>query len=319
MEIEINSKLLTLNCSPRVHATVCNGYFEGATVVDRENWTFNPERFKAAYKIVLACDSHTAVKLPAVSLHLFDVLTSTNQTAWELCDRGADAGTVVIALQQTAGKGQWGRQWSSPAGGLYLSVLLAPNLAIEHSAQLTLCSAWGIARTLRKIPGKLSGVSDQIPVQVKWLNDLVLQGRKLGGILTETRIRQGQISRAVVGVGINWANSVPETGVNLKSFLKQQEIPLIESLEMLAALTIYGVLFGYESWQQKGMEALLPSYLELLAFRDRPLVIDGRAGTIVGVTPQGELRVCLSTADTDSPQNVEVLLKPGTISLGYEV
>lgn len=288
-------------------------------MVDRENWTFNTERFDAAYKIVQAGDANSALKLPAVSLHLFDVLSSTNQTTWELGDRGAEAGTVVIALQQTAGKGQWGRQWSSPAGGLYLSVLLAPNLAIEHSAQLTLCSAWGIARTLREIPGKLSGVNDQIPVQVKWLNDLVLQGRKLGGILTETRIRQGQISQAVVGVGINWANPVPETGVNLKSFLEQQEIPLIESLEMLAALTLYGILYGYKSWQQKGMEALLPSYLELLAFRDRPLAIDGKSGTIIGVTPQGELRVRLSTTDTSAAPTVEILLKPGTISLGYEV
>ncbi len=211
------------------------------------------------------------------------------------------------------------------AGGLYLSTAFAPDLPVENIAQLTLCTAWGIAKALRDIPGRLSGVAGNIPVRVKWPNDLVLMKRKLGGILTETRIRQETITEAVVGVGINWTNPVPETGINLKSYLENQDLPLIGSLEMLTAIVLYGLLSGYQYWQQNGVDALLPAYLELLAYRDRPLIVNGLSGTIVGVTSTGELRISLHTSSpsrnrdlqTEDASHSEILLKPGTISLGY--
>ncbi len=287
---------------------------------------FSQERFEAAYQIVQLCadacvaDQLSTVLSPAVlslpTLHIFSRLASTNQTLWELLAQGVPIGSAAIALQQTAGRGQWGRQWQSSLGGLYLSVALAPELAVENSAQLTICTAWGIATALRTVPGKLSGVNTTIPVQVKWLNDLVLNGRKLGGILTETRVQQGKIRRAVVGVGVNWTNPVPETGINLQSYLEQQHTPLIESLEMLAAITLYGLLVGYHYWQAAGITAVLPAYLELLTHRDRPLTIDSQTGTITGVTATGELQVCL--CHSDGSVSHEILLKPGTISLGYE-
>lgn len=286
---------------------------------------FNQQRFEAAYQVVKLC-SPGSPSIPMGALHAFETVASTNQTAWKLLEQGATEGTAVIALTQTAGRGQWGRQWSSPPGGLYLSATLNPDLPVEHSAQLTLCTAWGIAKALREIPGQLSGINHQIPVQVKWLNDLVLKGRKLGGILTETRVRQERITRAVVGVGVNWTNLVPETGINLKSYLENLENPLIESLEMLTAITLNGLLTGYYYWQQQGIDALLPAYLELLAGRDRPLTLDGQSAKIMGVTATGELRVQLQSSDlngtrgsqtTFDPAAVEVLIKPGTISLGY--
>jgi BirA family biotin operon repressor/biotin-[acetyl-CoA-carboxylase] ligase len=286
---------------------------------------FNQQRFEAAYQVVKLC-SPGNLSVPIAALHVFETVPSTNQTAWKLLEQGAPVGTVVIALTQTAGRGQWGRQWSSPAGGLYLSATLNPDLPVEHSAQLTLCTAWGIAKALREIPGQLSGIDTQIPMQVKWPNDLVLKGRKLGGILTETRVRQERITRAVVGVGINWTNLVPETGINLKSYLEDLETPLVESLEMLTAITLNGLLTGYSAWQQQGIDALLPAYLELLAGRDRPITLDGQSAKIIGVTATGELRVRLQALDpnvtrasqtTFAPSAVEVLIKPGTISLGY--
>lgn len=191
-----------------------------------------------------------------LEFHIFDTLPSTNQTLWELIDRGAVPGTVVIALQQTAGKGQWGKQWESPVGGLYLSLALVPNLLASESAQLTLCSAWGIATALR---------DRDIPVFIKRPNDLMLSGRKLGGILTEARVQHEQISSAVVGVGINWTNPVPEMGINLQSFLETQPTRSITSLEMLAAITLEGLLSGYQSCSISGMETILPSYLQLLS------------------------------------------------------
>ncbi len=104
----------------------------------------NQQRLEAILAELQAVD---ASSLP--SIHVFETLPSTNQKLWDLLDAGAKPGTVVIANQQISGRGQWGRQWSSPIGGLYLSVAIAPNLPAEHSYQLTLGSAWGIANALR--------------------------------------------------------------------------------------------------------------------------------------------------------------------------
>lgn len=250
------------------------------------------------------------------SIHLFDELSSTNQTLWDLLDRGAPPGTVAIATRQTSGKGQWGRQWQSATGGLYLSLALTPNISASNALLLTLCSAWGIAIAAR---------AHQIPVFLKWPNDLILNGRKLGGILTETKINQGQITKAVVGVGINWTNPVPETGINLQTFLVHQPTPRIASLEMLAALTLYGIASGYQNFQKEGVETLLPSYRELMVSIGQPVIVDGCRGVVAGVSDTGQLRIELhpsATATKNSPTGAptpeEISLDPGTISLGYQ-
>jgi BirA family biotin operon repressor/biotin-[acetyl-CoA-carboxylase] ligase len=279
-------------------------------------------------------DSFSGLELPQGDfVHLFDEVISTNQTLWELLNQGASSGTVAIAARQTAGRGQWGRQWQSTQGGLYLSLALTPNIPASNSAQLTLCSAWGIAIALRAY---------NIPVFLKWPNDLLLLGRKLGGILTETRVQQGHITKAVVGVGINWSNAVPESGINLQSFYEQDLNPAVTGLEMLAAIVIQGLNLAYQRWSKAGIKALLPSYLELLDSLGRHVNVDGTPGIITGVTPTGELRVRLhsiqahtstdgsqiATAHSDEanfpgekatsiPRGREICLKPGTINLGY--
>jgi BirA family transcriptional regulator, biotin operon repressor / biotin---[acetyl-CoA-carboxylase] ligase len=273
---------------------------------------FNQQQFETAFQEVgehLSLSGHfQGIEPPqGIPLHAFETVLSTNRTLWELIDQGAIAPTVVLATQQTAGRGQRGRQWQSDAGGLYLSVALAPNLPASHSTQLTLCSAWGIATALR---------SYSIPVFIKWPNDLLLLGRKLGGILTETRIQQGQITKAVVGVGINWRNGVPESGINLQSFCEEQLSLSVNSLEMLAAIVLHGVLSGYQRWSDEGMERLLPSYLELFESQGCHVIVDGKPGIVIGITPMGELRVSLKSLNSKETAS-EICLKPGTISLGY--
>lgn len=237
-------------------------------------------------------------------LHIYETLPSTNQTLWQLIKEGAKPGTVVIASHQTAGRGQWGHQWYSPVGGLYLSYALAPNIPVADSFQLTMRSAWGIATTLG---------DRNIPVQLKWLNDLLLDDRKLGGILTETKVKQGIITQAIIGVGINWTNPVPETGINLKSFLAQQH-QTITSLEMLAAITLEGIVRG----MKEPLETLLPAYEQLLTSIGCLVTIDGRNGVIVGVSSTGYLRVRLEAMENTPTDILEIPLKPGSISFGYK-
>lgn len=243
------------------------------------------------------------------SLHIFDSVTSTNQTLWNLLAQGGQPGCVVIATQQTAGRGQWGRQWISANGGLYVSVAINSKLEATDSYQLTLATAWGIAAQLRNC-----GVN----VGIKWPNDLVLNSRKLGGILTETKVKGGKITQAVIGVGINWANPVPETGINLELWQASQPVKPISCLEMLTSKVLLGIESGIECLFEEGVNILLSHYLDLLTNMGDRVHFNNLVGTIVGVTPQGNLRVNVETYNTEKVIAPEIYIEPGTISLGYQ-
>ncbi|NJM97722.1 MAG: biotin--[acetyl-CoA-carboxylase] ligase [Phormidesmis sp. RL_2_1] len=211
---------------------------------------------------------------PKFDVHLFDSLPSTSTQLWKMLAAGAGSGTVAIARRQTSGRGQRGRSWQSEPGGLYLSLALEPDWPIAHSAQLTCLSAWGIATAL---------INLGLPIQIKWPNDLFFQGKKLGGILTETKVAQRPahisphhpgakpspcIKQAVIGVGINWHNSVPATGITLHKILEQMPSCAaqnkINCLEILAALVLRGILQGVFYYQQVGSQVFMKVYSKLL-------------------------------------------------------
>jgi BirA family biotin operon repressor/biotin-[acetyl-CoA-carboxylase] ligase len=252
--------------------------------------------------------------LPAGVRHNFPVLpfqifrypelASTNQTLWEWLSQRMPEATTVVADRQTAGRGQWGRQWQSNTGGLYLSVGLTPHTAIENTPQLTLCSAWGIATILQQVG---------IPVALKWPNDLVLYGRKLGGILTQTRIANGKVVQAVVGIGINWSNPVPEPGISLTACWSQTHWHPIESLEQLMAVTLVGVSEGYQRWRNGDLRSLVTDYESLLIHLGDSVAINERDAVVLGVTLGGQLRVRWC----DRVGEGETHLHPGEVTLGY--
>ncbi len=234
------------------------------------------------------CPEFAPIK-PQVAIHTFESLPSTNTHLWKMLAAGAKSGTIVIAQQQSAGRGQRNRQWDSSPGGLYLSVALAPNWPISHSAQLTCLSAWGIATALNNLG---------IAVQIKWPNDLYFQGKKLGGILTETKLSSAiaantqadtqadsypssaTIKQAVIGVGINWYNPVPESGISLATILETTEaVPKfaknkINCLEVLIAVVIRGILQGVIFQQQVGSQVFMKTYQKLLTQIGQPVSLD---------------------------------------------
>lgn len=249
-------------------------------------------------------------EFPEFKVHLFETVSSTNTVTWELLQKKSGTGTVTIALMQQAGRGQWGRQWSSAKGGLYLSLGLILDLPVSQAGVLTLSSAWGIAAVLQGYG---------IPVGIKWLNDLVFARCKLGGVLTETRIAAGRIQQVVIGVGMNWNNPVPEMGVNLQTIQKDWLKRPIDSLEKLAAIVLQGLRLGYCYWQQQGIQNLVAAYETLLVSIGDEVTIDAdsgeskrTSGKIVGITSTGQLRVQIP-----SPDPIEFCLEPGAIHLGY--
>ncbi len=137
---------------------------------------------------VLAQGLHT--QIIGKSLHYFHRVESTNDTAKTLAEQGAAEGTVVVASEQSAGRGRLGRPWSSPPGGLWFSVILRPRRPAAEWPRLAFAASVAVASAIERLLG--------IPTQVKWPNDLVLDGRKLGGVLLEAA--GGYV---VVGIGLN--------------------------------------------------------------------------------------------------------------------
>lgn len=142
-------------------------------------------------------------KLPAEcpwrdTLYWYSSIHSTNTQAKELARQGAPHGTVLIAQEQTKGRGRLGRSFHSPEGlGIYLSVILRPNCKADKLMHLTCAAAVAMCNAVEQRCGIRPGV--------KWINDLVLQGKKLGGILTELSIdpKTGLAEYAIIGIGIN--------------------------------------------------------------------------------------------------------------------
>lgn len=129
---------------------------------------------------------------------VYKTVSSTNDVAKELASKGAAHYTVVLAEQQTAGKGRLGRGFSSPtASGLYMSAILKADLPIEKSMLLTSAAGIAVCRAIKKLCG--------LDCQIKWVNDVYCNGKKLCGILTEASINfeTRQADYIVVGIGIN--------------------------------------------------------------------------------------------------------------------
>ena len=257
---------------------------------------------------------------PKFAIHIFETLASTNKSAWDLVAQGAGAGTVVIARQQRAGRGQWGRTWLSPPGGLYLSVVLEPDVPVLEANWLTLASAWGVVTSLENLG---------IPIAIKWPNDLVYQGLKVGGILTETRIATSStsasepeplIQKAVIGIGINWLNPPYSEAMSLKQLLPDPPPEGLKGLEDLAAIALRGLLQGYQYWQCEGTWAMTLAYHRKLSNLGQTITVDGHLGRIVGVSSTGDLSVSLSHQEekcTHQSKKCTRSFKPGEITLGY--
>jgi BirA family transcriptional regulator, biotin operon repressor / biotin---[acetyl-CoA-carboxylase] ligase len=271
----------------------------------------------------------------AVDLHWLETTDSTNRQLWQHLDRPADLAKtptktpVVIAAQQTQGKGQYGRQWQSGLGGLYFSMPIAP----QPAAQMTLTTVAALADLLHR---------QGLPVKIKWLNDLVLGGKKLGGILTEARWGGGQMVGAIVGIGLNISNATPESGTSITAFLNQsdrdktpqnltdlhdffEKIPGEESaaLEKVAGLCVAAVQLGQHRLTNLSPDVLRDSYETHMAHLHQSVQINGRQGTIVGVSGNGNLRVRFTSGLTSMDRDLtsiceeEIYLEPGTIALGY--
>lgn len=140
------------------------------------------------------------LKTDGVKLQVRSTVTSTNTVLKGLAAEGAEEGLVLLAAAQTQGRGRMGRSFYSPPDtGLYMSVLLRPAVSAVEAARITACAAVAVAEAIEALSGR--------DTQIKWVNDVLMNGKKVCGILTEasTDFESGMVNYVVVGIGVNTA------------------------------------------------------------------------------------------------------------------
>jgi BirA family biotin operon repressor/biotin-[acetyl-CoA-carboxylase] ligase len=216
----------------------------------------------------------------------YDELDSTNEEARRLAEGGGSHGAVIWARKQTKGRGRMGRQWVSQEGNLFCSVLLAPGCPLEVAGQLSFVAAVAAAETLQPIVG------DEVSIRCKWPNDILLEGKKLGGILLES-FEVNKERWVVVGVGIN-IDSCPEETDYPATFLKDAGVEIV-SAKIVLSRFIHHFIQAYDLWSRRGFAPIRRSWLkfahdkgEALRVRLPDATLDGQFD---GLDPNGNLQL----------------------------
>lgn len=222
-------------------------------------------------------------------VNYFNTLDSTNICAKRMAEEGALNGTLVIADEQTAGRGRCGRAWKTPKGtAIAMTLLMRPNLRPEKASMLTLIMGMAVTKAVNELYG--------LNCQIKWPNDVVWEGKKICGILVEMSAEMNAIHYLVIGCGIN-AN-VTEFPEELKE--KAISLRMITGHEVDRAQIIQRSLEWLEEYYQKfeetnDMSGLMEEYNQMLVnIGNKVCVLDPCGeyrGMALGINDAGELRV----------------------------
>ncbi len=225
---------------------------------------------------------------------VYETIGSTNDECHRRAAAGAAAaageGLLVLAEEQTAGRGRFDRTWWAPPGTcLLMSLLLRPDLPLIRAGQLTMCLGLGAVEAIEDVTGVTAGL--------KWPNDLLIDGRKLAGMLTELHSVEGRLNYAVLGLGLNVnvdfgaAGAPPDVSATATSLLAETG-QAVDRLPLLLA-----ILSRTEAWYDRALAGESPHEawarrLDTLGRRVR-VSLPGAAleGVAAGVTPEGALLV----------------------------
>jgi BirA family biotin operon repressor/biotin-[acetyl-CoA-carboxylase] ligase len=219
---------------------------------------------------------------------------STQVLAKKIAESGEGEGILVVCEEQESGYGRLRREWKSPKGGIWFSLVLRPGISPEKASLITFAMSMAICRALKK--------RFNITAGIKWPNDICLGTKKLSGILTEMSAEVGRLNWVVVGVGINVNNQIPhllrKTAVSLKAFLKKE----VKRAEFLGAIldefkTLYkGVLVN-------GFSVYSGEYNRLSSLNGKKISVDTGidviSGTAQKVDNHGYLWVRKETGDME--------------------
>lgn len=243
------------------------------------------------------------------SLLWFDTIDSTNTRARALAAQGAPHGTVLIADQQTGGRGRRGRSFHSPAGaGIYMSVILRPNCQPMQLMHLTCAVAVAMCDAVENAVGIRPGI--------KWTNDLVCGRQKIAGILTELGLSPaGMVDYAIIGVGLNCDQKPSDFPEELRSFAGSLHSVTGEKIDRAkVAAAMMDALYRMDRSLLAARTAMLEQYRRDCVTLGREVSVvraDGstRHGIALDVDSEGALIVRFSTGETDTVNSGEVSVR----------
>jgi BirA family biotin operon repressor/biotin-[acetyl-CoA-carboxylase] ligase len=219
-------------------------------------------------------------------LLMLDVLESTSQTLRELAQDGEAEGTVVVAEEQRAGHGRLGRGWSSPKGGLWFSVLLRPAVAPAEAQKLTLLAGVAVATALRKHLG--------LECRLKWPNDVIVSGKKLCGILAESRSND-RLEYVILGIGLNanfLVSALPEelrrSAITVREVLQRP----VDRMALLRAV-LNELDAGYRAFCAGDTGDIIAGWKELSETLGRNVRVETGTGFVEGVAEDVDARGAL--------------------------
>ncbi|WP_214839178.1 biotin--[acetyl-CoA-carboxylase] ligase [Exiguobacterium sp. s122] len=218
-------------------------------------------------------------------VHAYDQVDTTQRIAHELAQRGAMEGTIVISEEQTAGRGQLGRNWYNPSRvNIAASIILRPELPIRDASKLTLMAASAFARSLQR---------EGIDATIKWPNDLLLNGKKIGGILTEMQTEGDRIQAVILGFGFNVnGDTIPEELLHRATSLKRETGVIHRRSELLARL-LEDLESEYELFLETGFRPIQEHWLQNAAYLNETISLKTagktKTGVMRGISPEGAL------------------------------
>ena len=242
--------------------------------------------------------SHRLYGTPfARHIHHFFKADSTNSIAMHLGENGEPHGAVVIAEEQTAGRGRAGRSWlSEKSAGLSFTVLLRPAIPPAHAPLLTLVA--GLAAR--------DAAAEDLPVapDIRWPNDLLVNGRKFAGILTEMHAEPDRVHYAVVGIGMNVNQSkLPAEIAQIATSLRMETGRMHSRLDLLVRLLRHFDRY-YNQFLTEGPQPILRRFSQVSSFFEGKRVrittaVESFVGTTAGLEPSGVLRVLRDDGDLE--------------------
>ena len=183
-------------------------------------------------------------------IQTFASTDSTQNLLRNLLNEGAGEGVVIQALEQKQGRGRHGRDWVSPLGNLYMSFSLAPDCAADVAGQLSFVVAVALSRAVGRVQD-----GDHVRA-LKWPNDLLVNGKKLAGILLESDIKDGKVSYLIVGCGVNIL-SAPDGAIAIKDICGDKQVPIHPFRDMV----LEEVNSVYRLWKEEGFERIREEWL----------------------------------------------------------
>lgn len=240
-------------------------------------------------------------------IHYQDSLSSTSDLAKKMALEEAPSGTLCMADEQTAGRGRLGRSWQSQRGsGIWMSLLLRPTFAPNHASKITQLAAVSVVEAIRESCGVEAGI--------KWPNDVILNSKKVCGILTEMNAELNAINYIVVGIGINVSGDDFGTELEDKATSVRKEVGETPQRKVLAALILRKFERYYLDYVEGGQFGpLIDKCRAYSVTLGKKVVITGRDSTLEGVAVElnedGELVVETATGQRETIYYGEVSVR----------